>query len=454
MTVHYDPQEMQISFLLRFKGTIFPLVFSDPMFWFLIIVHLILLKWDGDLLAEGGEGLPPLDWNASTVAMGLLTFFLVFYGNHCYSRYFELFGHCVAIGKCVMIWAHLVQFNFPHCSAAVRWNMMRLILGGMHLHYADCRREEDHEGRELQGVSKEEFRAMRRSNLFTRSEITTLDKYRGYKSIQAVTWSLQEVRIAILKGWPEKESGPLKSKLTTMPQLTIFSHFERVAEELITNFSQTQEILNQPVPFPYFHVLKLLLLVALLILSYAMIELLYANVFLSLTCYTVACIIMIGLEQIAIGMSDPFGLDEVDFELDNFLQVAYDNAIAKLTDARQPQHEVISVDMDNPLEKTLHAQELRSWADLGVGLQDDRPTPRGGDPKPQKGDLPNPSSKHLPPSRRLPAPGGAVPVTGAARGNRSSRNGTPPKLLQIPEHQQGQGSPFELTNPSSQQYRC
>ena len=78
MTIHYEPQNLQISFIFRWKGTIFPLVLSDPMFWFLLIVHVGLLLWDGKLLREDGEGLPPLDWQASTVAMGLLTFFLVF----------------------------------------------------------------------------------------------------------------------------------------------------------------------------------------------------------------------------------------------------------------------------------------------------------------------------------------------------------------------------------------
>ena len=75
-------------------------------------------------------------------------------------------------------------------------------------------------------------------------------------------------------------------------------------------------------------------------------------------------------------VSDPFGNDEVDFDLDNFLQSAYDNAVAKLCDARQPQGEWVSGDMDNPLERS--GVELRSWDDVGVGLFDERPTPRGG----------------------------------------------------------------------------
>lgn len=254
---------------------------------------------------------------------------------------------------------------------------------------------------------------MRRTNLFTRAEIAALQKYRGYRPFLAATWALAEVRTAIIKDKPEREGGPQKSQLTTMPQLSIFGNFEKCMEDFCAHCGATMEVLNQPVPFPYFHILKLLLLVALLILSYALIELLLANVFLSLTCYTVACFIMIGLEQIAIGMSDPFGNDEVDFDLDNFLQSAYDNAVAKLCDSRQPQGEYISSDMDNPLERG--GVELRSWENVGVGLFDERPTPRGGDPK-RSLELAAPASTA--PQQRIP-----ITLPPARGGSRSARTG-------------------------------
>ena len=65
----------------QMEGYHLSLVLNDPMFWFLIAVHCFLLYLDGHMLENGGDGLPTLDWQASTVAMGLLTFFLVFYGT-------------------------------------------------------------------------------------------------------------------------------------------------------------------------------------------------------------------------------------------------------------------------------------------------------------------------------------------------------------------------------------
>lgn len=431
MTIQYAPQDLQISFIMRWNGTIFPLVLNDPMFWLLLGVHVVLLYIDGKMLEDGGEGLPLLDWQASTVAMGLLTFFLVFYGNHCYMRYFELHGHCVAIGRQMMLWAHLVHLNFAHRSAATKWNMMRLMLGAMHLHYAFMRREEDPDGVEVQGVSTEEWRAMRRSNLFSRAEIATLQKYRGYRPYLAASWALNEVKLGILKDRPENPGGPAKSVLTTMPQLTIFNNFNAVVQDFSGHCSSIMEVLQQPVPFPYFHVLKLLLLLALLILSYALIELLKANVVLSLVCYVITCTIMIGLQQIAIGMSDPFGNDDVDFDIDGFLRHAYDNAVAKLLDTRQANGEYLSNEMENPLER--YGQDLRTWDDLGVGLMDERPTPRGGDPKrpteppsafPEK--VPSPPGKKLgssPTSKKSSAPTPGSQTERVKGGSGSMNNG-------------------------------
>ena len=428
MTIYYDPHELQLSFITRWKGTIFPLVLNDPMFWFLIAVHCFLLYLDGHMLENGGDGLPTLDWQASTVAMGLLTFFLVFYGNHCYSRYFELYSHCISIQRQMMQWAHLVHVHFGGKTAAAKWNMARLMLGAMQLHYAFMRQEEDDEGSEHQGVSTEEWRAMRRSNLFSRAEIATLQKYRGYKPFLAASWALNEVKLAILKDRPETPGGPMKSVLTSMPQLTIFNMYNAIVQDFSAHCSATMEVLNQPVPFPYFHVLKLLLLLGLLILSYALIELLEANVVLSLFCYVITCTIMIGLEQIAIAMSDPFGFDEVDFDIDGFLKFAYDNAVAKLLDTRQANGEYFPSEMENPLER--YGQDLRTWDDLGVGLTDDRPTPRGGDPqRPKEAAAAFPEKVPSPPGKKAASPGGAkkVPTTGSQT-ERSTRtnNGSSP----------------------------
>ena len=72
MTIMYDPMGLQLSFLFCRRGTIFPLVFSDPMFWLLLLVHVLILRWEHNLLEAGEPGLPELPWNASSTALSLL----------------------------------------------------------------------------------------------------------------------------------------------------------------------------------------------------------------------------------------------------------------------------------------------------------------------------------------------------------------------------------------------
>jgi hypothetical protein len=136
MTITYDPQKQAISFVLQWRGTIFPLVLSDPLFWLLFTTHMALLSYQKLELAAGREGLPPLEWNAASVSMGLLSFFVIFYGNHCYARYFELFGHCVGIGRTLTIFSFMVKSTFSHRTAEQRWNIVRPLLAGMSVHYA------------------------------------------------------------------------------------------------------------------------------------------------------------------------------------------------------------------------------------------------------------------------------------------------------------------------------
>lgn len=395
MTIVYNPHELKIAFIFKWRGTIFPLVLSDPMFWFLMIVHVMLLIVHGALLADGGPGLPPLEWNASTVAMGLLTFFLVFFSNHCYQRYFELHGNCTAIGRTMWQWAHLIRTNFAKKSAAQKWNLMRPFLGAMHIHYAFLRCEEDDDGQEQQGVSTEEWRAMRRTNLFTRAEVEQLHAYRGNMSFLAASWALGEVKSAVLRDRPDPSQEALPDhavtvaqsakdadanhsfdgSLITVPQLIVFNQFEATVRDFCKEVNATMEILAQPVPFPYFHILKLQLLVALLVLSYALVEITDANAFLSLTCYSITLLVMIGLQQVAIAMSDPFGSDDVDFELEAFIGAAYDNAVALLMDNRIPYGEALSGELGNPL--TREGDSLRRWATVG-SLADAGESPRGG----------------------------------------------------------------------------
>lgn len=186
--------------------------------------------------------------------MGLLTFFVIFYGNHCYARYFELFGHCIGIGRTLNVWAYLVKHSFSHRTPGLRWNIMRPMLAGMMIHYSTVA---DSEGA---GLSENEWQGMRDSEVLTKAECKSLSKYKGPMPVLCSTWALAEVKVALLHDQqeddPEQECRETRAsarsgQLTTWPQIAMYNRFEDVAREFTAHTNSTMETLAQPVPFPY-----------------------------------------------------------------------------------------------------------------------------------------------------------------------------------------------------------
>lgn len=312
MTIAYDPSELQVAFILKWKGTIFPLVLADPLFWLLASVHIVLLTYQN----LSSVPLPPLDWNAASVSMGLLTFFVIFYGNHCYARYFELFGHCIGISRTLNVWAWLVKNNFSHMSPERCWNIVRPMLAAMQVHYATLHSEGDED--DNLSVSESEWKEVRDHQLLTKDECERLANFKGNLPVLLSTWALGEVKAALLEEQFQQDSecemretryAAKSGQLTSWAHLATFNRFEDVAREFTGFTNATMETLAQPVPFPYFHILKLLLLVSLTILGYTLVDLTDASFVLSVPVFFTTEFILIGMSQIATGMSDPFGED-------------------------------------------------------------------------------------------------------------------------------------------------
>jgi len=134
------------------------------------------------------------------------------------------------------------------------------------------------------------------------------------------------------------------------------------------------------VPFAYYHVLKLLLIIALALSSYALIELEHAQIVLCFVVYAIFCIIMIGLQSVAVAMSDPFGTDDLDFDLERFLATAYDNAVALITEQRAAMQDRLPSDMQaNPLNNTEASKRIRTWSDAFGDAKSATPAPLLGD---------------------------------------------------------------------------
>lgn len=385
----YNADVEKWVFFLRFKHTVLPMVTSDPVFWGLIALHVYILRKQRELL-EQGDSLPELDWKASSMLWSLLTFFVVFYGGHCYNRFYVFYGACTGLKGVIGEWAYLIRSHFDGSPAIVKWNMLRLLLGGMEIQLASLGGSDSGGGK---GLDESEWEGIRKHGFLSKNEIATLQKYKGSKPFLPAVWALAEVRVALKTklsraaaakaaidtAVPDDSQGSFRSLsaakkfgvtaeheaeaalLQTPAAMAVFEDFEQAVLKFKSNCGAASNLLKMPVPFAYFHVLKLLLIIAMALTSYALIELEHAQVLISMVVYVIILTIMIGLQAVAVAMSDPFGDDDIDFDLKYFLQAAYDNAVALLTDERVPLGNSLPDDMDLnfPLASTQAAINAR-----------------------------------------------------------------------------------------------
>lgn len=131
MTVHYDPSKLSVlGTLLRWRGTLFPLVIRTPGFWIFIVFHSILTACK----STDSVSFTPISWSVIASVTGLLVFFIVFYGSQCYNRMQMFFGHCIGLSGTTMNWVELVH-NGLRGDPALHWNCVRHILAALHILY-------------------------------------------------------------------------------------------------------------------------------------------------------------------------------------------------------------------------------------------------------------------------------------------------------------------------------
>ena len=71
-----------------------------------------------------------------------------------------------------------------------------------------------------------------------------------------------------------------------------------------------------------------MLSVNLVLVAYALV---FFNTYMSVPCYFITCLVMQGLKEVAVALSDPFGGDDVDFDVQEFMRVILENSKALIS---------------------------------------------------------------------------------------------------------------------------
>lgn len=363
--------------LFSVKGTFWPHVLRTHELYIFPLVHtgLIIRQsfWLQEKYDEDDDGDPPMFWGSNTVmlpwaALGMLTplmiFALVSFLGQCYARFMAFFYACQRMETSIQDMAILM---LTHATLhRYRWNVVRYMTAAAMVMYARvtdlgtvntkgerCKprvdfldwerllvperlwhhdekmtteRWEDVMGWPDSGIQGLEAAAELTRELHASFGTSTKNPERRHKcpallrphevdelreypdqmmSLVLLTWTAQTIKELEVK-------GELKGPSFGQAQGSILKL--RGASQKICN------LLNLPVPLPYYHTLCVLQNVCFALYSYALLAM---GSFLTPLILVLVVIVTVGLREVAVAFSNPFGRDDVDFPIDRWVsQVA------------------------------------------------------------------------------------------------------------------------------------
>ena len=217
-----------------------------------------------------------------------------------------------------MEWTGLVRSLLPKDKIS-QWNAVRLILAAQHiLYYALPGRGAKFEDDEWQVVVD---RCM-----LTRNEVAALKKYGGFKPYIAITWAMEEAR-SQTEAQSRSDESLNRDLGQGMREEIIHSQFREVAFRFRAHCSQIISLLQEPVPFPYFHLLNVMIFMQLCLTAYTLAARFGPNEWYFATAVMVLIsIFLLGIQGLAVQLSNPIG----DFNLEKFMAASFNDAIAYL----------------------------------------------------------------------------------------------------------------------------
>jgi hypothetical protein len=198
----------------------------------------------------------------------------------------------------VMCWVGLLRVHFPKADADTLWNLSRHLVASVYMLYFQLAGGGSDGGKQ---VTDSEYQVLLQTGLISETEKNRLSMYRGFKPFLLQVWALRAVNEHVNE--TKGGSGALKP-------------LEAQALACRSNCAEIVNMMTQPIPFPYYHTLTLMLSLNLLLMAYSMIEF---ETIMSVPCFFIIVLVCLGLKETAVALADPFGGDDVDFETEVYM---------------------------------------------------------------------------------------------------------------------------------------
>jgi len=315
MVFYYEQNQPMYYALLVFARTktIFGMVAIRFEFWFFLFVHVagvVLFKMN---ILTTGE-FDKFRWEAVSATQMFMVFLLTFFNGHCFTRYLYLYDLCMEVldGTLFFVQEVIVSLSSPRVERH-RVRAVKYVLAMMHIFFVGI----------TGGMkTKTEWREVVRRGLLSKLEAEQLQCYPSH-CVEAVlvlaTWTMQ----IIDKALEDDAFWDFRSMRIAHTHNRLQNHMNTI----LSSVHEIGDVLALPIPYPYYHVMNLVLIFNLLILCVICASFsTYQTVF----PFCVSVMFFLGLREVSANLAEPFNGEDSDFPIDTFLQYAFDTCICLL----------------------------------------------------------------------------------------------------------------------------
>jgi predicted membrane chloride channel (bestrophin family) len=332
--VPYDTEAGILASAIQIKSTVIPLVIDGPEFWILCILNITIC-----VLRHSGFFDPTyyhinLPWGLTSATGSLMTFFVCFYNKHVFERYNTVYDLTKFMEECIL--QMVSNLRVSTSDREVQRKVAKLLLVSCFMFYYERTGGTEEDAKEGCKISKHEYAQLHKIDLLDPLEIKSLERFcKRYRedsmpSLLLMQWCMQLMRRAT----PEP---------TTRDDLLI--GFDDKMYELRDAMSDVTNIMDLPMPFQYFHIMNMMLVLNLVLWAYA---LGCQDSFWAPIIYMFVQMMFQGIRELSTALSDPFGDDEVDFDINSWMKSLYTRILGLLED--QYDLDECSIDGNKPLK--------------------------------------------------------------------------------------------------------
>lgn len=322
------------------------MVVDGPEFWLFLILNIFICVMRHMGLFNPEIFHLDLPWDLTGTTGSLMTFFVVFYNSHVFGRYTKLYTLTKTMLECAVKVAAMLRVCIP--DERIHWKICKYVMASILIFLF-----ERTQGDEADPISKIEWDQLLALDLLTEEEIENLQQHcislhqcdSAYPSFFPIQWSMELLR--------HVTEEPLDRD-------DMLSSFYGTIYKVWDCQARIKETLELPMPFPYFHIMNLMLMLNLFLWAYS---LGCQDSFWAPIIYMFVQMMFQGLRELSTALSDPYGTDEVDFELNAWLRPVYTKMQAHLN-----QH----IDIDSMEINTVNPMLVSEYAYKHINMYVDR----------------------------------------------------------------------------------